>query len=73
MDKLSQLLSKQGPRRRRVELTPSGPVLLEGAISSVDAIKSYEVDEATWDDLTERLKTGQLDNATVETIIKAKK
>jgi hypothetical protein len=40
---------------------------------SIDSLEKYEVDEPTWDQLMDLLQTGQLDNAKVKSIIKAKK
>jgi hypothetical protein len=74
MDKLSQLIADRPPQKRMVELTPTGPVLIQsaGELSSVTATESYEVDEQTWNELQQALQTGELDNAKVKEIIKAK-
>ena len=74
MDKLAKLIADRPAKKRVVELTPTGPVLIQsaGELSSVTAYESYEVDEQTWNELLQELQTGQLDNATVKEMIKAK-
>lgn len=73
MNKLLALLEAQPDRRRFVELTESGPVLFESNIDivSLNTISTHEVDEPTWNELQTVLQTGELDNAKVESIIKA--
>ena len=73
MNKLVALLQNQD-RKRFVELTESGPVLHQSNIEvvSVNTISTHEVDEATWNELMAMLQTGELDNAKVKKIIKAK-
>jgi hypothetical protein len=75
MNKLEQLIGQQPDSPRYVELTPTGPVLLQGTvdIASINATERYEVDEPTWDKLLQLLQTGKLDNAKVKAVIKAKK
>jgi hypothetical protein len=74
MNKLAKLIADRPPKKRIVELTPTGPVLIQsaGELSSVTAFESYEVDDSTWNELQQALQTGQLDNATVKDVIKAK-
>jgi hypothetical protein len=73
MNKLVALL-KNKDRKRFVELTASGPVLHQSNIEvvSVDTISTHEIDEATWNELMALLQTGELDNAKVKSVIKAK-
>jgi hypothetical protein len=59
-------------RKRLVQLTPNGPVLLQGDGTSINALETHEVDEPIWNELMELLQTGKLDNAKVKKIIKAK-
>jgi hypothetical protein len=73
MNKLVALLQNQD-RKRFVELTESGRVLHQSnmEVSSANTISTHEVDEATWNELMALLQTGELDNAKVKKIIKAK-
>jgi hypothetical protein len=64
--------SGNSERKRLVQLTPNGPVLLQGDGTSVNALQTHEVDESTWNELMTQLQTGELDNAKVKKIIKAK-
>jgi hypothetical protein len=74
MNKLLALLENQPSRKRYVELTESGPVLFQSNIEvfSTNTISTHEVDEATWNELMALLQTGELDNAKVKKIIRAK-
>ena len=54
---------------RRVELTPTWPVLTRGQATSIGVFETYEVDEPTWARLMDVLQTGQLDNAKVKEIL----
>jgi hypothetical protein len=65
-------LSANSDRKRLVQLTPNGPILLQGDGTSINALETHEVDEPTWNKLMDLLQTGQLDNAKVKSIIKAK-
>ena len=63
--------SANSERKRLVQLTPNGPILLQGDGTSINAVETHEVDEPTWNELMDLLQTGQLDNAKVKAIIKA--
>ena len=69
--KMAELLSKS-PGKRVVQLTPTGPVLIEGDATSLSAFETHELDESTWNELMELMQTGKVDNAKVKKIIKAK-
>jgi hypothetical protein len=64
--------SATSERKRLVQLTPNGPVLLQGDGTSINALETHEIDEPTWNELMTQLQTGKLDNAKVKKIIKAK-
>lgn len=70
--KIAESNANSPERKRLVQLTPNGPVLLQGDGTSINAFETHEVDEPTWEELMAQLQTGKLDNAKVKKIIKAK-